>query len=584
MPLGRFQPYFKFLKPVRVPFALGLLAGLIYAASSGFGLPLVIKYLVPLVTEPGAPEGWALVGVLMTVPAIFLVRSLSAFANAYLIAYTGMHVLERIRCMVFDRIQVLPLAFFEKNRAGDLISRVVSDSTHLQNAIVKVVDSLIKEPATLLSATAYLVYLSFSEQDTSFILIALASVPACVLPIKAIGKRILKKAAQAQQEAGNLTHVLNENLSATREIRSYNLESREASRFKGACHAFLIRTLKVVKYDKALGPTIELVTAFAIVIALYVAVVREVDEGALASILAALYMCYQPIKRLGTVSNVLKRSEASLDRLEYVLHSTDSVPEPSAPKQLGNVAGRITFEDVNFSYDDSLVLKDIDADIAPGEVVALVGPSGAGKTTFANLVPRFYDVVSGAVCIDGIDVKDVAKAELRACTALVSQEAILFSTSIAENIRVGRPEASMASVHAAAKMANADSFIEAFEQGYDTEVGERGSRLSGGQRQRISIARAFLKDAPIIILDEPTSALDAESEHEIQVALENLARGRTVLIIAHRFSTIQHADRILVFDRGAIIDAGTHKALFERCELYRSLYNKQAKTAVSEDS
>lgn len=575
MLLKRFKPYLKYIKPVRVQFALGLLAGLLYAASSGFGLPLVIKYLVPLITQPDAPTGLALVAILMTVPGVFLLRALGSFVNAYFIAYTAMHVLEQLRRMVFDHLQLLPLAFFQRNKVGDLMSRVMGDTAQLNNAIVKVVDSLIKEPATLISASAYLVYLSFIEQDISFVLIALASVPACVLPIKAVGLRILKKAGKAQKQAGELTHVLNENLSATREIRSYNLEERESERFGQACRDFLVKSLKVVKYDKALGPTIELVTSFAIVIALYVAVARDINEGALASILAALYMCYQPIKKLGAVSNTLRKAEASLDRLEYVLHTVDTVPEPEEPRELGKVRGRITFENVNFSYADELVLANINVEIQPGEVIALVGPSGAGKTTFANLVPRFYEPLEGSVRIDGIDLRDVAKAELRSQTALVSQDAILFSDTIANNIRLGRPGASQTEVEDAARQASAHEFIVDFEKGYETEVGERGSRLSGGQRQRISIARAFLKNAPIIILDEPTSALDAGSEHQIQIALEELSRGRTVLIIAHRFSTIKNADRILVFNAGEIIASGTHSELYTTNTLYKSLYNKQ---------
>jgi subfamily B ATP-binding cassette protein MsbA len=580
MVLKRFKPYFKHLKPVRVQFALGLLAGLLYAASSGFGLPLVIKYLVPLVTQPDAPSGWALVGILMIVPGVFLLRALGSFANSYLIAYTAMHVLEQLRRMVFDRLQVLPLAFFQRNKIGDLMSRVMGDTAQLNNAIVKVVDSLIKEPATLISAATYLVYLSAIEQDISFVLIALASVPACVLPIKAVGVRILKKAGKAQKQAGELTHVLNESLAATREVRAYNLEERESVRFGEACRDFLVKSLKVVKYDKALGPTIELVTSLAIVVALYVAVVRDVSEGALASILAALYMCYQPIKKLGGVSNVLRKAEASLNRLEYVLHTVDTVPEPEAPRKLDSVQGRITFENVNFSYAEELVLAKINVDIQPGEVIALVGPSGAGKTSFANLVPRFYDPVEGSVRIDGIDLRDLAKADLRKHTALVSQDAVLFSDTIANNIGLGKPGATREEVVRAARQANAHDFIEALENGYDTQVGERGSRLSGGQRQRISIARAFMKNAPIIILDEPTSALDAESEHQIQIALEELSRGRTVIIIAHRFSTIQHADRILVFDAGEIIASGTHAELHQTNPLYQSLYNKQAQTKL----
>jgi subfamily B ATP-binding cassette protein MsbA len=576
MPLRRFKPYLRFLGPVRWQFIGGLLCGLVYAASSGFGLPLVIKYLVPLVTTDDPPAGWALLGILLCVPGVFLLRALGSFFNAYLIAYAGMYVLEQLRLQVFDRIQHLPLAFFQKNKVGDLMSRVLADTQQLQNAIVKVVDSLVKEPATLLSAGAYLVYLSVQDQDVTFILIALATIPACVLPIKAVGARILKKAGKAQAQAGQLNHVLNENLSSTREVRAYNLEERESDRFRAACHEFFRRMLKVVKYDKSLSPIIEVVSSLAIVFALYAAITREVDEGSLASILAALYMCYQPVKKLGAVSNTVRKAEASLNRLEYVLEADDSVPEPASPQALGRLSGRIAFENVSFSYADAAVLRQVSVEIAAGEAVALVGPSGAGKSTFVNLVPRFYDAVEGTVRVDVHDVRQVRKSELRAQIALVSQDAVLFSDTIAENIHLGRPGASMDEVRAAARMAHADEFIEELEDGYDTQVGERGSRLSGGQRQRISIARAFLKDAPIIILDEPTSALDAESEHQIQAALEELARGRTVLIIAHRFSTIQHADRILVFDAGRIAATGTHDELYRTNPLYRGLYDKQS--------
>jgi len=577
----RFGPYFSYLKPVRIQFTVGILAGLLYAASSGFGLPLIINKLVPLVTRDETPSGLVIAGILLSVPGVFLLRSLGSYFNSYLVAYAGMHVLEQLRLKVFNHIQKLPLAFFQKNNIGDLMSRVTTDTIVLQNAIVKVVDSLIKEPATLISAAAYLTYLSFQSSDVSYMLIALASIPACVLPIKFIGKRVLRKAGKAQAEAGQLSHVLNENLSASREIRAYSLEEKEGLRFGEACRNFLKQSLKVVKYEKAITPSIELVSAVAIVGAIYMAIQRDVDEAALASILAALYMCYQPVKKLGTVNTIIRRAEASLNRLEHILETEDSVPETTEPKALGNVQGHISFENVTFRYaaEDAPALENVTIEITAGEVIALVGPSGAGKTSFANLVPRFYDVVEGSVKIDHIDVRDILKADLRSRIALVSQEALLFSDSIANNIAVGKPGASFEEIKIAAKMAHADDFIEALDHGYESEVGERGSRLSGGQRQRISIARAFLKNAPIIILDEPTSALDAESEHMIQEALVELSKGRTVLIIAHRFSTIQHADRILVFDDGQIIANGSHAQLYPSNELYRSLYDKQAKTA-----
>ena len=580
--LKRFGPYFSYLKPVRKQFALGLGFGLISAAASGAGLPFIIQYLVPLVTSDDKPEGMALILLLLSIPLAFSLRALGGFLNAYYMAYAGMHVLERLRIMVFEKIQHLPLAFFHKNNVGDLMSRVMGDTGQLQTALVKVVNSLVKEPATLVSAVGFLIYLTISESEVAFMLIALATVPACVLPIRAIGSRILKKAKLAQNQAGELNNVLNENLSAVREVRAYSLETREIDRFSAAARKLFKLTLKTVKYDKALSPLIELTTAFALCFSLYVAVQKDIQPEIIASILTALYMCYEPIKKLGAVSNTIRQAQASLDRLEYVLHSEDTVPETESPKALGKISGEIHFDNVTFRYAEEAALKSVNVTINAGEAIALIGPSGAGKTTFANLVPRFYDAVEGNVRIDGIDVRELDKHELRAQIALVSQESLLFSDTIANNIRLSKPDASLDEIHAAARMANAHDFIEAFEDGYDTLVGERGSRLSGGQRQRIAIARAFLKDAPIIILDEPTSALDAESEHNIQAALETLAKGRTVLIIAHRFSTIQHADRIFVFEDGHIIAQGPHRELYQSNELYTSLYDKQAKTTQSD--
>ena len=582
--IKRFGPYFKYLKPVRKQFALGLGFGLISAAASGAGLPFIIKFLVPLVTSDDKPQGMALILLLSSIPLAFTLRALGGFLNAYYMAYAGMHVLERLRIMVFEKIQHLPLAFFHKNNVGDLMSRVMGDTGQLQTALVKVVNSLVKEPATLVSAIGFLIYLTISESEVAFMLIALATIPACVLPIRAIGTRILKKSRQAQQQAGELNNVLNENLSAVREVRAYNLEIREINRFTAAVRKLFKLALKTVKYDKMLSPLIELTTAFALSFSLYVAVQRNISPEVIASILTALYMCYEPIKKLGGVSNTIRKAQASLDRLEYVLHTDDTVPEADNPKPLTAVTGEICFNNVTFAYDNEVALNNVNAKIEPNQAIALVGPSGAGKTTFANLVPRFYDVIQGSVTLDGVDIRELSKADLRSQIALVSQESLLFSDTIANNIRLSKVDATLDEVKEAARMAHAHDFIEAFEDGYETLVGERGSRLSGGQRQRIAIARAFLKDAPIIVLDEPTSALDAESEHQIQAALEGLSKGRTVLIIAHRFSTIQHADRIFVFDDGEIIAQGTHTELYQSNPLYTSLYDKQAKTALSGNS
>ena len=581
MLLNRFRPYFAHLKTVRIQFFVGLLSGIVAAAASGAGLPLVIEYIVPNVTGPDAPNGIKLIGTLAIIPGIFAFRAIGTFFNAYYMAFAGMHVLECLRLDVFNKLQSLPLGFFQKNSTGDIMARVIGDTTKLQTALVQVVNSLIKEPATLISAIGVLVYLSLKHENAIFILVSLISVPACVLPIKYIGIRLIKKSRMAQDQAGHINNILSENLQAAREVRAYNLQAHQSSRFRNSCRDFFKYTLKTVKYNKALNPIIEVVSALTITSSLYL-IIGKIEASVIAAILTALYMSYEPIKKLGAVSNSLKEAEASLDRLEYILNSTNDVPEPNTPIFIKSVKGAIDFKNVHFHYElNSPVLVGINASIKAGEIVALVGPSGAGKSTFANLLARFYDINEGSIELDGVNVRHLAKDALRQEIALVSQEAILFEDTIANNIRIGMPSADLTAIKKAAQAAFAHDFIEKLEDGYESEVGERGSKLSGGQRQRISIARAFLKNAPIIILDEPTSALDAESEQKVQAALKNLSNGRTVLIIAHRFSTIQHADRILVFEKGKIIAQGLHNELYSKNALYKSLYDKQVKVVHS---
>jgi subfamily B ATP-binding cassette protein MsbA len=627
--LRRFKPYFKYLRRVRVTLVLGVLCGVLYGVAGGLGVPLMIKYVIPRVLlpdtphraapgekkghfldfdrffdrlaplpapEPAAPAaaaavpaapirpkltGWQVWGIALWLPLVFVIRGVAGYLNTYLIQFSGVRILEEIRLDYFRKLQTLPLAFFHRFSTGELVARGLNDTNQLQNTLTVIANDLIKQPATLLSTVAAVAILAYQEQGLLLVLVCLLTVPLAIFPIRYVGKKLVSRAIQLQAQAGTITDRLTENLSAVKEVRAFGLERYEIDRFARLSAALVRANMKVVKYAQVLTPSIEILSAIGISITFVYAYRFNVHRGGFLGILTALYLSYEPLKKLGAVNNEVKRGDASLQRLEVVLEEPEPIADPAQPATVGRLRGDIAFEDVAFAYKANVpVLRDLSLRIPAGTVCALVGPSGAGKTTFANLVPRFYDATAGRITIDGIDLRAMRLADLRKNIALVSQDPVLFNDTVYNNLLLGRLDATPAEVRAAAVDAHADEFIRSFPEGYDTVVGERGARLSGGQKQRLAVARAFLRNAPVLILDEATSALDSQSEQMIQDALRKLVVGKTVLIIAHRFSTIRDASLILVFDRGAIVARGDHAHLYASNALYKSLYDRQRTEAV----
>ena len=595
---GRYKLYLPYLKGSRTLLFLSLLAAIVFAAANAFGLPFLVGKVLPAVFGDAAtraaplltwpkwlggqpafslPEGYEMAFAVAFLPAVMLIRGLGEFFSTYLLNLAGLRVIEAVRRDVFAKLQQLHLGFFGKLSIGDLLSRLIADANSVRLVLVDVSNDLIVQPLSMVFALAYVVFICFSHESGYWFLACLLVVPAAVLLVRSVAVRIQTRMRQGMESASDLNSIAVENLQSAREVRAYGLQEREAKRFNQASQEGLRIQGKLVRYEKALSPLVEITAAVGISAAIAVGAMNGFSMSELISLIVAFYFAYGPIKRLGNVSSRLSMAAPGLVRLEEIILAKIEVDDAPDARPLGLVRGDLEMRGVSFSYGADPVLADVSLKIPTGQSVALVGPSGAGKSTFVNLVPRFFDPQQGTILIDGYDLRQVRQADLRANIALVSQEPVLFNESILENIRLGRPAATDAEVREAARLAGAFEFIEAQPEGFLTKVGERGGRLSGGQRQRVSIARAFLKDAPILILDEATSALDTDTERSIQQSLALLMKGRTTLIVAHRFSTIRDVDRVLVFDGGRIVADGTREAVYASSELFRRLWDNQAK-------
>jgi subfamily B ATP-binding cassette protein MsbA len=505
---------------------------------------------------------------------LFLVKGAFDYGQAYLMNFVGLRVVADIRQRLYDHLQNLSLSFFTRTPTGILISRITNDVNLVQGSVSNAITGLIKDAVTILGLTAVVFY-----RDWKLGLIAFIIFPIAIIPIKEFGKRLRKFSRKGLQRMGSLTTFLHETITGNRIVKAFTMEEYEKRRFAEENERYFKIFLKRVKIRALSHPLMELLGGIGIAVIIWVggySVVRgDVTPGTFFSFMTALLMLYAPVRNLNKVNLEVQEGLAAAARIFELLDTVTEVREEKDALSLPPISKGIEFKEVTFKYDSAPVLKSVSLHVRAGEMIAIVGMSGAGKTSLVNLLPRFYDVEEGRILIDGFDIRKVTLKSLRDQIGLVTQQTILFNDTVRNNIAYGSLLRSDQEIIEAAKAANAHGFIQRFPQGYDTVIGEGGVKLSGGERQRISIARAILKNAPILILDEATSSLDSDSETEVQMAMDSLMRGRTVFVIAHRLSTIRNAHRIIVLSDGGIVEEGTHEALMALNGEYRRLYDLQ---------
>ena len=520
-----------------------------------------------------ASHPWAIEGLVAVIPGIMLVRGVFSYLNIYCLQWAATRSVTDLRVKLFSHLINLPAGFFSRVNTGELMSRIMNDTATLHNLISYLTAGMVKDPVTLVGLLVYLLW-----QHPTLTLLSLVVMPICLVPVIIYNRKARHSSRAMQGQLAELGGVMSESFSGVRVIKAYNLEPTVVEQFRVTARKFIGHYMRIVRSLETPGPLLEFVGAIGIALVLiYLALgggVRASSADFLAVILA-IYSMYRPMKNLARLHNNLEQARAASERAFELLATPSTIIEPAQPKPVRASGAVIQFDGVDFAYGEKTVLHDINLTIQPGQLVALVGPSGSGKTSLTSLLLRFYDPQRGAVRIGGTDIREFHTRDLRSQMAVVTQETILFNESIRRNIELGRPGASTAEIVEAARHAHADGFIMEKPEGYELVIGEKGGNLSGGQRQRLAIARAILKNAPILILDEATSALDTESERAVQAALEEMMQGRTTICIAHRLSTVLHADVIVVMNEGRIVEMGRHAELIERGGLYQKLHEMQ---------
>ncbi len=548
------------------------------------GMTATMAWLVKPVVEQifEQKDSQMLMLIPVVVIAVFLVKGIATYGSEYLLSYVAQSILMRLRNRLYNHIQDLPLAFFQREKTGDLMSRIINDVSIISTMFTSAITGAIQNLLTIIGLTAVTFHLIPKLAVFTFVVVPIAGVP-----IFYFGRKIRRVRRGTQEAWADISAFLLETLVGTKIVKAFNMENHEKKRFAGKSRKIFRLEMKETRVKALSSPLMEFLGGIGIAFIIWYGgrhvITGTYSFGTFTSFLTAVGLMYEPLKKLSKVNNAVQRGMAAVERIFDILERKSDITEAASPVIIRPGPLGITFDNVSFKYDKDRVLKNIDLKVKTGETIALVGMSGGGKTSLVNLIPRFYDVTRGAVLVDDVDVRKASMASLRSRIALVTQEPILFNDTARNNIAYGNPDASEQEILKAAKAAYAYDFIVNFSNGFDTSIGELGGRLSGGQKQRICIARALLKDAPVLILDEATSSLDSESEALVQKALRNLMAGRTTFVIAHRLSTIGYADRIIVIVNGRIEEEGMHEQLLARRGEYYKLYQMQFPDSPSQD-
>lgn len=549
---------------------------MIFTAGLNSGIALMVK---PLMDDIFVQKRWIMLQIIpVAILVLYFLKGIFDYVQVYLMNYIGQCIIMSLRNDLFAHIHKLSQRFFNEKSTGMLIARINQDVVLIQNTVSEAIASLIREPLNIIGYIFALFYLNWR-----WAFIAILVLPFIGILIDRLGKKLRKITLRAQERVSDLTILLHETITGASIVKAFMMENREIGRFARSNKAYFNELMRAVRVMALSTPLMEFLGAAALAFVLWYGGLQvfkaQTTPGTFFAFVTALLMMYTPIKKLTRVNNQIQQGIAGAERVFEIMDTKPDIEsKPGAPR-IGPLKELIQYKSVGFDYGEKKVLKEINFEVRKGEVIAIVGESGVGKTTMVNLIPRFYDVTSGAILIDNQDIRDVDLPSLRRQIGLVTQETILFNDTVRNNIAYGDLDASLIKIEAAAHAAYAHRFINRLPHKYHTVIGEKGVMLSGGQRQRLAIARAILKNPPILILDEATSALDTESERVVQKALENLMQNRTTFVIAHRLSTIQHADRIIVLDSGRLVEMGSHQELLKNQGAYHRLYTLQFQRA-----